>query len=130
MTSKLANHVLTEINKIEIMLRKTKQSADKKIRRGATNLNVSNIDIDHDPDIVAKRQELAELDKHYGTAWRRFKTALLENKQKINENVSQSIIVKRAQCISLLGSNNLFVRANNQTTTTAIENQQHTVILT
>lgn len=124
MTSKLADHALNEIKKIETMLKRTRQMANQQIQSGNHTLNISNIDIDNTPEILAKRQELSELDKYYGTAWRRFKTALFSNKQKITEKINQQTIMRREQCISLSGSNNLFAKELNKTTIASTENQQ------
>jgi hypothetical protein len=65
MTSRMCRHVQREIGHIEKMLRE------------------SGLDLDGDPDIIKRREQLESLDKAYGTAWRRFKTALLSNKNQI-----------------------------------------------
>ena len=122
MTSRLADHVLTEIHAIEALLRKTRQFADKRKQQGDTDINISPIDIDSDPEILAKRNALAVLDKHYGTAWQRFKTALFTNKQALNQSIDQEIIAKREQCFSLVNPYTLFAPA---TTSNQILENQH-----
>jgi hypothetical protein len=65
MTSRMCRHVQREIGHIEKMLRE------------------SGLVLDGDPDIIKRREQLESLDKAYGTAWRRFKTALLSKKNQI-----------------------------------------------
>lgn len=72
MTSRLCEHVELEIKKLENML-KTK-----------------GVNLDGDKDIQFKRQQIQSVNNAYGTAWRRFKTALFLNKIDIDPNLEEA----------------------------------------
>ena len=93
MTSRLADHVLSEIKALETMLRKT--------HAHQSSAGDAGFDIDRDPVIIAKRAQLDVLDKAYGTSWRRFKTTVLNHKKALNQNIDPQLLDEREECVRL-----------------------------
>lgn len=89
MTSRLSGHVEQQITKIEQKLRNSYQQSGV------------GIDIENDAEINRKRDQLALLNLAYGTKWRRFKTALIGNKENIH--IDQQITEARTVALKNIG---------------------------